>query len=482
MPCSGRRSGEEVSAAGSRGSGERGVVLLVVLLILLLVTGSSAAFIWFMNQQQTRAGVQFRSAAALSLAEAGVHRAASFLENVAPDGSPGRVWRPAAYSDALWVGALPGRFTISMADDADGAILVTSAGETGGITRRLRARIYLASPALLAAVYGRGIVHLERPPAAIVILPYGAGIGDRPWIHIAAGAGVEFASTDVSINDPSTPFVAGPGPVDAPEGSGSGTAPRSPGPVRLLLARDAALTVGQDRQRVDVQQLRVMGVHVEGVVLHAEALPTLPEIDRAYYQALAANNAANAGRNEAAGRFAGDDSLTHKPDSLYAGAEFERLMAYMQAEQPQAQLKGVVYIKGGLWLQDGRTLGVADGTLVSEGPVYLGRRATLQVTHSAATRRLPGVIVLDDSALVVAGEARLRVHGLVYATRMIDIGRDAQVDIVGAVLDDDPGLSFRSFGASAVIRYDPAVFGTPGLRVAATDPVAAWMAAWEELP
>ncbi len=461
---------------------ESGIVLLVVLVILLLVTGSSAAFIWFMNQQQTRAGIRHRSAAAMSLAEAGVHRALSFLETVAPDGSPGRAWRPAVYSETVSVGPLAGRFTVSATDGTDGAVLITSAGEVGGITRRLRARVYLASPALLAALYGKGVVHLERPPAAIVILPYGAGIGDRPWIHVAAGAGIEFASTDVSINDPSVAFVAGPGPVDAPEGTGSGTAVRTPGPVRLLLARDAALTLGQDRQPVDVQQLRVMGVHVEGVVLHAEALPALPEVDRAYYQTVAANNAANVGLNEAAGQFAGDSDLARKRDSLYTRTEFERLMAYMQAERPQVPLRGLVYIMGGMWVREGQAVQVADGALVVESTVYIGPGASLEVTHSAATRTLPGIIVLDDGALVVTKQARLRVHGLVYASRMIDIGRDARVDIVGAVLDNDPELAFRSFGASAVIRYDPAVLGTPGLRIRAGDPVAAWVAAWEELP
>ena len=33
-----------------------------------------------------------------------------------------------------------------------------------------------------------------------------------------------------------------------------------------------------------------------------------------------------------------------------------------------------------------------------------------------------------------------------------------------------------------VIRYDPAVLGTPGLRVPVDAPVIAWVARWEELP
>src|SRR3990172_12575073 len=186
---------------------EAGMVLLVVLMILLVVSGSSASFIWFMNQQQTRAGLRFRSAAALAVAEAGVYRVLSILETVAPGGrSPGRVWRDSAYAETMSVGPLEGRFTVSLTDEADGAIIVTSAGQVGGVTRRVRARVYLASPALLAALYGASEVRLERPPAATFLLPYGAGIGDRPWIHVAAGTGIWFATSSVSINDPSVSF------------------------------------------------------------------------------------------------------------------------------------------------------------------------------------------------------------------------------------------------------------------------------------
>ncbi|MGQ0570570.1 MAG: hypothetical protein ACT4P5_13770 [Armatimonadota bacterium] len=459
------------------------MVLLVVLVLVLVVTGSSASFIWFMNQQQARAGVRHRSAAAISLAEAGVHRALTILETIAPDGSsPGRSWRPAAYSETLSVGPLEGRFVVSLTDGTDGAIVITSVGEVAGSARRLRARVHLASPALLAALYGASHVHLERPPAAVVILPYGAGIGDRPWIHMAAGRGIDFATTDVSINDPSITFEAGPGPVDAPESSHNPTMLRAPGPARLLLARSADLTLGEAHQRVDVQQLRVMGVYVDGVVLYTRELPELPKVDRVYYQTLAAANTGNASLNEAAGRYSGDGDLARKRDSLYSRMDFESLMAHVRAERHPARLRGVIYIRGGLSLLDGQYLKIVDGALITESTAFLGRGASLEVTHSAATRTLPGVIVLDHGALVVTQHARLRVHGLVYVNRMIDVGRDARVDIVGAVLGNDPEMSFRSFAAPVVIRYDPAVFGTPGLRVRDDTPVVAWVAAWEELP
>lgn len=462
---------------------QRGAALLVVLLVLVIVAGSSATFIWLMNQQQTAAGTRLRSRAALAAAEAGVHRALAALESTAPDGStPGRLWRPVAYTETAASGAFESRFTVSISEGPGGVIQITSTGQAGGITRRLRARVVLASPALLAALYGTTVVHLERPPASIVLLPYGAGIGDRPWIQIAVGRGIVFATADVAINDPAQTFEAATGPADGLDAARGPTAPQRPGPIRLLLARDASLTVGTEHHRVDVQQLRAMGIYVDGIVVHSQALPALPEVDRAYYQALATANTANAGLNEAAGRHSGDDALARKPDSLYEHVEFEQVMAYLRTGRQPAVLRGLVYLRGGLSLVEDQRLQILDGGLVAEGTIYLDRGGTLEVTHSAATRTLPGIIVLDDGALVVTQRARLRAHGLVYVNRTIDLGVGARVDIVGAVLGNDPEVSFRGYAASVVIRYDPAVMGTPGLRVPDNSPVATWVAAWEELP
>ena len=52
---------------------------------------------------------------------------------------------------------------------------------------------------------------------------------------------------------------------------------------------------------------------------------------------------------------------------------------------------------------------------------------------------------------------------------------------MGALVSNDPGLSFRNLGR-VVIRYDPAVLGTPGFRVAEDAPVVAWVAVWQESP
>lgn len=466
---------------GSRS--EQGMALLAVLLIALVVGGSSASFLWLMQQQQTRAGLRYRSAAATLLAEAGVHRALAVLEGAAPGTSAaGRRWRPAGYSETLSVGPVEGRFTVVITDENDGAAVITSTGEVSGVARRLRARVYLASPALLAALYAPGLVQLQSPPTRTFILPYGAGIGDRPWVHIAAGREVWFTRSDVLMNDLSVPFEIAPGPVDPPGDPAAGTGPHRSSPVRILLARDAELTVGRTRVHVAAQQLRAVGLYVEGALLRTERLPPLPEVDRAYFQMRAASNTANAATNAAAGKYVGNADLARKRDSLYSEIEFEQLQTYMAALIVPPRLRGVIYLRGALLLTEGQQLRIAEGSLVVEGAVYLSHNATLEITHSPLTRTLPGLVALDNSTMVVTADARLQVHGLLYATKTLAIDDRARVDVVGAVLTGDPNLSFRNSFGTVVIRYDPAVMGTPGLRLPANAPVVAWVAAWEELP
>lgn len=457
------------------------MALLTVLALLMLMTASSASLIWMMNQQQTRAGGRLRSTAALAVAEAGVQRALSILESVAPDGTPGRGWRPAEHTETVHPGASAGRFTLSLADEPDGAILITSIGEVAATARRLRARVYLASPAALVALFGRGAITLDSQPATISIVPYGAALQGPSWLHIAAGSGIEFASKDVTING-SMGFDAAPGPLDPPAGTIS-PALRSPGPARILLSRGAALTLGPDRRYVDIEHLRAMGIRVGETIRHAGTLPALPEVDRAYYRRLAARNTDNAALNEAAGKHSGDAALAGKRDSVYDWTEFERLTMYLWTERLPGPLRGVIYVKdGGASLFEGQRLQIVDGALIAESTVYLAPGASLEVTHSPSTRTLPAIITLDKGALTLTRGARLRVHGLVYVNGTIDAGRQSRLDVVGAVLSDDPEFSFRTLGASVVIRYDPAVLGTPGLKVPTRAPVVAWIAAWEELP
>lgn len=467
---------------------ETGMVLLSVLVIFLIVTGSSMSFIWVMNQQQTRAGARYRAIAALAVAESGVHRALSVLESVTPDAaSPGRTWRPDAYAETMQVGALEGRFTVSVSDGPGGSVLIASTGQVAGVTRKVLARAHLASPALLAALFGASYVRLEEPPAAAILLPF-AGPNpdqvrsrDRPWVHIAAGQGIWFATTDVSINDPSLKLDAGVRSFDASNHLASVPDQPPPGPVRLLLARGAEITIGQALQRVDLQQLRTQGVYLDGVVLRSGDIPASPTVDRAYYRSAASANSANAHVNAAAGRYLGNPFLMLKPDSLYSQDEFKQLLAFLETQATPARLQGVVYVRGPVALSWSPQLQISDGALVVEGALDVGQGARLDVTHSAATRTLPGVIVLDGG-LTITQRAGLTAHGLVYADETIEVSEGAHVYVIGSVVGRDPGLSFHNFGATILIRYDPAVLGTPGLLAPAGSTVIAWVSSWEDFP
>ncbi|MDI6772683.1 MAG: hypothetical protein QME77_08860 [bacterium] len=459
------------------------MVLLVVLIILLVVSGSSASFIWYMNQQQARAGSRFRTAAAVAVAEGGVHRALAVLETLTPDGrASGRGWRPEAYSEIVRVGPLEGRFTVSITDTPDGAVLITSAGEVGGVTRRLRARVYLASRALLAGIYGASIVRLEKPPAATFVVPYGAGARDLPWAHIAAEHGLWMATAGVSLNDPDARPVAGPGPVDMPDATKGAVLPPAAAGLRLLLAAAADLRVDEVFQPLGAQRLRAMGFPHEITIARTETLPAPPTVDQGFYQARASANTGNAALNQAAGRYTGDGALERKRDSLYTEEEFERLLRYLMAEQREHRFEGIIYVRGRVVLRSGQRLRVVEGGLVTEGAIYMEPEATLEITHSAATRTLPAIIALEKGELLLTRGARLRTHGLIYITRVLELTEGSEADIVGAVLSSGKGFSFVNSDSRAVIRYDPAVLGTPGLRVAGDEPVVAWVAAWEEVP
>jgi nitroreductase/type II secretory pathway pseudopilin PulG len=464
---------------------QAGMALLAVLMVLTIVATAAASLIWAMDQQQARAGAHLRSVAALAAAEAGMHRALSVLEAVAPDGRAGRRWRPAAYSEDVGGGPLPGRFTLALRDEPGGAVAITSVGESAGVTRRVRARVYLASPSLLAALYGAGYARLEKPPAQVVITTYGPVVAGQPWVHAAFGRGIVFGTSDALINDQNARVIVGSGPMDAPGLAGPLTAPIEP--ARLALPRGADLAVGPERRRVDAQDLVVMGVRIDPAVVWTSAFPQAPLIDRPFLKALAARNEANAALNEAAGKMAGDEALAAKRDSLYTAAQFAIVQRSLQTRPRAAVARGVVYVTGPVTLAEGERLAVGDGALIAEGTVRLRWGAALEIIHSAMSRALPGLVALardaaDQGALIVAQAARLRVHGLVYADGPVDAWEAARLDVVGAVVGANPDLSFRTLGATVVIRYDPAVLGTPGLVVGEERPVIAWIASWEELP
>lgn len=458
-----------------------GQVLLGVLILALIITGSSVSFIWFMNQQQSRAGGRYRSLVALHVAEAGVHRAVGVLEYGTLDGRiSGRDWRPTRYTETVQVGPWEATFTLSVDEEPDGTRIVTSLGEVAGVSRRIRARVRLTSPVLLAALAGPGYIKLDGPPSATFILPYGTGAAILPWVHLMAGRAVWFSSSDVLINSSRVTLTTAPGPADAATARAGGW--DSAAAIRVRLARDAILSAGGPEHPVDASQLRAFGMPIQDVVAGSLSLPAFPEVDREALHALAAANRQNVAINSTAGRYAGDGALERKAGSDYTGAEFVRVLSYLAAERKPSPLRGVIYVHGTVMIPAGVHVEIAEGALITESTVHIGWAAGLTISHSAATRTLPGLVALDQGRLIVAPRGSLRAHGLVYANRAIEVGEGATFDVVGAVLGNDPGMSFRTSATLTVIRYDPAVLGTQGLLTPIIGPLVAWISSWEEVP
>jgi hypothetical protein len=178
----------------------------------------------------------------------------------------------------------------------------------------------------------------------------------------------------------------------------------------------------------------------------------------------------------------GDGTLAAKRDSLYSVHEFEQIQTYLASDAGMARLRGLVHVAGGVAIGEGERLLIEDGSLITEGTVHIRPGAQLEVVHGPAARTLPGLLVAGSGALLVAPGARVRVHGLLYASRVIAVEQGARVDVVGAMAGHDQGLSLRVRAALVVVRYDPAVAGTPGLLTRGGDAVMAWVASWEELP
>jgi len=153
----------------------------------------------------------------------------------------------AAYGEAFSAGSLPGHFTLAVADAADGSVGITSVGEVAGATRRLRVRVVLASPALLAGLFAPSVVRLEQTGSATFILPYGAATADRPWVDLAAGRGRWFATPGVAVNNGKLPPDLAAGPIEPPGVNGSADA-LPPRPV----PGDADLMLGPQYQRVNL--------------------------------------------------------------------------------------------------------------------------------------------------------------------------------------------------------------------------------------
>jgi hypothetical protein len=454
---------------------QRGAVLPGVLVFFLMSSGLALLFVSFMDHQQRGAGARYNAALALGAAEAGIYRMLAALESDLAGIGGGLFGQ--VLSGKVEGGGRSGEYVVSVSRDRDGGFVLESRGQAGETVRRLRVRVRVAPPALLAALATPGTVKIDGYPAALVIAPYHPRSGELPWVHVMVGRGVWFASTQVTLNTRVPGVELAPGPVGT-----QGTAPTelsAPG-VRILLVGTAELTVGTEHSVANVTGLRTFGVPLENVVVRPGNFPRL-YVDRHYFKQLAAMNSANAALNRAAAGYVNDAPLYEKHDSVYSGAQFLHLISYAASRGVPLRLHGVIYVEGTVVLPVDARIVLEEGALVTESTLHLGPGAQLSVMHEQRTRTLPALLVLEQGQLTLAPGARLAAHGLVYVNQGIALAANAVLDVVGSVYVNHSGLAFVPTGAFAAIRYDPAILGTPGLLTVPGEPRVAWVVAWEEI-
>jgi Tfp pilus assembly protein PilX len=125
----------------------KGSALLLTLIFMITLTLITAAYFTMIRYGAINFSRQSDGVHAFYIAEAGIHKAAWYLLNTAPDGTTDGSWRTAAYpADA---GSDPddpqeesfdgGRYTMWV-EDSNGAVLVTSRGIYNGSTQLVHER------------------------------------------------------------------------------------------------------------------------------------------------------------------------------------------------------------------------------------------------------------------------------------------------------------------------------------------------------
>lgn len=469
----------------------KGYVLLVVLLVLFILTINAFTFVSMMHGQQIAGGAQHRKTAAFYLAEAALARAVWLLENgVEPSGIGGVGWRPTNHREVFRVGALGGEIRMRIAEES-GNLALTGQGELANTVREIRMIAHLTTGALRYPLFSRGAVWLDGE-ARTYLAPMqpGARPCDRPGGHLAAGGEVWFVDQRVRLNAPEGVrldlaagavtdyelygFRAAPHPTDSAFLDAIGS---------IAQLNGAPVHVRDGRKRVtDSRELSsfVPGAHVRSFKPMGQI--DLPAVDYEHYRTLAARDRSNDALHKALG-------WEGREGSVYSGGEIGRILEYLNDPYSRITgLRGVVYMVGNLTLANGQRLDLTHGALVVDGSLVLQSKANLRVRQGDRTgrppgaERLPGVVTRGGGAILIGPQAKFAADGLVFASGVFDVHPGALVDIAGSVVSADDRVGFRNSGGTVVIRYDPSVMLTTGVRAAdGARGVAVAPISWQEV-
>ncbi len=436
---------------------QRGQLMPTVLGLLVVVTIISASFASYVGARQRLARHRYDAMAARYLAEAAVARALWTLQ-------AGTGEKSSSVGSLYSADDRPqGTFAIEavQADEA-GIVTIVARGESGGVARRIKVRATLAPRVLTYGLFGHHLVRFEGAGARTYILPEYDGRGCAEGGHLGSNGEVWFATPGPSVNSASgARLPLRDGEVTdrdllASEGR------RAFG--KLLLPSSTGLTFGADHVPVsDLRGLSALGAPVDLDLVVAPGDEDLPQIDRDVLRRLARANVANADLNEIVGSRSWP-ALRDKRDSSYQWADFVRIVDHLR-HSPADVLRGPVFVEGPVVVPQSVTVRLRDGFLAVEGSLTVGVDGRLEILHTPGAHRLPAIMTLGDSGLLVLQQrAVLVADGLVYADRVFTAGQGAFVDVKGAIVAADLRLSIHILGATTVIHYDRSVVGTVGVR------------------
>lgn len=446
---------------------QRGQAVLVVLAVMLALQLVAWVFLARMHASLRLAGGSTRGLAALYAAEGGMQAVLHALEAGRLDPRAG-AW---PVEDAT-IGA--GTFAVEAVEPlADGVLSIVVRGEAGGAQRRVKVLATVGPETLAYGVFAQASLRLGADSRTYVIPVRTGTEGCRRLGDLAAGAEIRVDGPRVALNAFSgrrltlregevadSDLVAAAGP----EG----------GLVDLVLPDGARLFSGTRHAVVGLYELRAEVVDLGVRAVRACAPPGAPAVDPAYYRRLAEANTANAAVNAAAGRSGLAPGLRDKTHSHYSAEEFDAVLEALR-EQPAAALQGVVVVDGDVFLPEGRGLTVVNGALIVHGDIALAPGASLRVEHGEGAHGLAGVVAWGTGMLQIDEGARLHADGLVLS--------HGDLFVLGATLDVKGAVAAKNVvtrGGTTVIRYDPRVLATAGLRSAGRR--LARIVSWQELP
>lgn len=476
---------------------EGGVAILSVLTSTLLLTLMAIGLVGIMNTDLTHASIQGAVSHSFYNAQTGVQQGEIYAQRNASTPSTGVSASFAGGSYTFWVDAGPAAGSPCGA----GIRTVEAVGSFPFLARTISTRLRacgLGSP-MAIALFGVNTLHFQGASSgsrAFYLAPY-----NPPGVPCTQGNGssigsfreINFQDTGVRMNalTGQSVTVHGLGAVpdytlfcfaslaayQATNGiSAFGTifkAEPQTGPVPNPCGTTPFGCVDAKNNASDIPNIPSLRAVERNVYMGAMGSAVLPRVTPctgsfvsfcpSTFSQQALVTTANQPVNQAAGLLVGDAILVAKTNSYYTPQQFTEIVAYL-VSNPAAQLRGTVYVNGGLTINANVTLGTTDATLVVQGDLSVN--GNLTNTHDLSTqtgRQIPSVILFGSGTGPGSGVFTLNGaytgDGLIYTSDGFQMSPNSTVDQIGALYNNAPAGSTNTSGigknSEYIMRFDP---------------------------